>query len=165
MLLQVVTDPGDVGRDLDPAVQPDACHLAQRRVRLLGGGRVDAGAHATTLRAPLECRGLGLLDLVLPALADQLLDRGQRRSRSFVPRRTRRQPSRMAGLSACCVAVPLLAWMARSVSAGVSVPDPRGRACRALCKYRKSDTSQKERAYPPDSAGPNPTVTDGGLST
>src|ERR687886_2389547 len=78
VLLQVVADARDVGGDLDAAGEPDAGDLAQRRVRLLRGGRVDARAHAATLRAPLEGRRLGLLDLVLPALADQLLDRGQR---------------------------------------------------------------------------------------
>ena len=61
-----------------PAGQPDAGDLAQRGVRLLGRGRVDARAHAAALRAALERRRLGLLDLVLAALADQLLDRGHR---------------------------------------------------------------------------------------
>src|SRR3954452_9636518 len=78
VLLQVVADAGDVRRDLDAAREADARDLAQRRVRLLGGGRVHARAHAASLRAPLERRSLGLADLVLAALADQLLDRGHR---------------------------------------------------------------------------------------
>src|SRR5258708_18253410 len=38
VLLEVVPDTGDVGGDLDLAGQPDARHLAQRRVRLLRRG-------------------------------------------------------------------------------------------------------------------------------
>src|SRR4051812_41892763 len=44
VLLEVVADAGDVGGDLDAAGESDAGDLAQRRVRLLGRGRVDAGA-------------------------------------------------------------------------------------------------------------------------
>src|ERR1700750_2149877 len=79
VLLQVVTDARDVGGDLDAAGEADTSDLAQRRVRLLRRRRVDARAHATTLRGTLQRRGLGLLDLVLAALADQLVDRGHAR--------------------------------------------------------------------------------------
>src|SRR4051812_40881775 len=75
VLLQVVTDARDVGGDLDLAGQPHARDLAQRRVRLLRRGRVHPGADATPLGRALEGRRLRLVDLVLPALADQLLDR------------------------------------------------------------------------------------------
>src|SRR3954451_25336917 len=87
VLLQVVSDAGDVGRDLDPARQPNTGDLAKRRVGLLGRRRVDARADATALRAPLERRGLVLGHLVLAALADQLLDRGHRVSVFLVPSR------------------------------------------------------------------------------
>src|SRR5918912_231950 len=76
VLLQVVADTRDVRGHLDATGEADASHLAQCRVRLLRSGRVDARAHAATLRGTLQRRGLGLLDLVLAALADQLLDRG-----------------------------------------------------------------------------------------
>src|SRR5919205_419120 len=76
VLLQVVADARDVRRHLDAAGEPDAGDLAQRRVRLLRRGRVDARAHPAALRGTLQRRGLGLLDLVLAALADQLVDRG-----------------------------------------------------------------------------------------
>src|SRR5262249_21095999 len=79
VLLEVVPDPGDVGRDLDARRQPDAGHLAQRGVRLLRRGRVDAGADAAALGSTLERRGLGLRRLRLPPLADELLDRGHAR--------------------------------------------------------------------------------------
>src|SRR4051794_26518279 len=76
VLLQVVALAGDVGGDLHAAGQPDASHLAQRGVRLLRGGGVHAGAHATTLRGALERGRLALRRLRLAALADQLLDGG-----------------------------------------------------------------------------------------
>src|SRR3712207_3776004 len=76
VLLQVVADARDVRGHLDATGEADASDLAQRRVRLLRRRRVHAGAHATTLRGALQRRGLGLLDLVLAALADQLVDRG-----------------------------------------------------------------------------------------
>src|SRR3954453_13969701 len=50
VLLQVVADARDVGRDLDAARQAHAGDLAERGVRLLRGGRVDAGADAAALR-------------------------------------------------------------------------------------------------------------------
>src|SRR5690606_17380898 len=76
VLLQVVADAGDVRGDLDLARQLDASDLPQGRVRLTGRRRVDARADASALRAPLEGRRLRLVRLCLPALADQLLDRG-----------------------------------------------------------------------------------------
>src|SRR6185369_824574 len=75
VLLQVVADARDVGRDLDAVAQTDASHLAQRRVWLLRRRCVDARADTTPLRAALERRRLGLAQLRLAALADQLLDR------------------------------------------------------------------------------------------
>src|SRR6478736_2782200 len=76
VFLQVVALAGNVGGDLDQARQLDAGDLAQRRVRLLRGGGVDARAHTAPLGAALEGGRLGLTDLVGAALADQLLDRG-----------------------------------------------------------------------------------------
>src|SRR2546430_496065 len=78
VLLQVVPDARDVGRDLDLAGEPDPGDLAEGGVRLLGRGRVDARADPAALRAALERRGRCLGYLVLAALADQLLDRGHR---------------------------------------------------------------------------------------
>src|SRR5207245_2725109 len=72
VLLQVVADARDVGGDLDPAGEPHARDLAERGVGLLRRRRVDARAHPAALRAALQRGGLGLADLVLPALADQL---------------------------------------------------------------------------------------------
>src|SRR5207237_7925368 len=49
VLLEVVADARDVGRDLDAGGQPHPGDLAQGGIRLLGRGRVDAGAHTTAL--------------------------------------------------------------------------------------------------------------------
>src|SRR6478735_8959855 len=78
VLLQVVTNARDVGRDLDAARQAHTGDLAEGGVRLLRGGGVDAGADASALRRPLQGRRLGLRHLVLAALADQLVDGGHR---------------------------------------------------------------------------------------
>src|ERR671916_961810 len=78
VLLQVVADARDVRRHLDLAAELHTSDLAQRRVRLLGGGGVHARAHAAPLRTSLQRRRLGLARLRLAALTDQLLDRGHR---------------------------------------------------------------------------------------
>src|SRR6187397_2389812 len=76
VLLEVVADTRDVSRDLDAARQAHAGDLAEGGVRLLRGGRVDARADAASLGRALEGRRLGLRRLVLPALADQLVNGG-----------------------------------------------------------------------------------------
>src|SRR5215217_5972029 len=76
VLLEVVAHARDVGRDLDAARQAHAGNLAEGGVRLLRGGRVDAGADTAALGRTLQGRRLGLRRLVLAALADQLVDRG-----------------------------------------------------------------------------------------
>ena len=65
---------GDVGGDLNLAGQLHTRDLPQRRVRLLRGRGVHAGADPAALRAALEGRGLDLGDLVTATLADQLLN-------------------------------------------------------------------------------------------
>src|SRR5438067_3410096 len=74
VLLKIVTHARDVAGDLHPVGQADAGHLAQRRVRLLGGGGVDARAHPALLRAAGHGGRLALVDDLLAALADQLAD-------------------------------------------------------------------------------------------
>src|SRR3954471_15169841 len=122
VLLQVVADARDVGGDLDPAREPHAGHLAQRRVRLLGGRGVDARAHAATLGAALERRGLGLLDLVLAALTDQLLDRGHQLPVT---------PSRCFSSAASFYFFGFLPRRPRAPGSGVSRSTGRPRFCRA----------------------------------
>src|SRR5450631_3509654 len=56
VLLQVVSDAGNVGGDFHTVGQTNAGDLTQRRVRLLGGLRVDAGADTAPLGRPLQGR-------------------------------------------------------------------------------------------------------------
>src|SRR5947209_12206768 len=81
VLLKVVALPGDVCRHLNRAGDPHAGDLAQRGVRLLRSGGVDAGAHAAALRsghlllaalARLQARGGELLLGGRAALAHEL---------------------------------------------------------------------------------------------
>src|SRR6266702_8629740 len=114
MLLQVVADPRDVGGDLDVAGEPHSGDLAERGVRLLRCGGVDARADTAALRAALERRGVVLGYLVLAALPDQRLDRGHRVS-VFVksPGALRRMssfsgPSRAPPWRRCVPGLPLM---------------------------------------------------------
>src|ERR1044072_8293261 len=83
VLLEVVPLARDVAGDLHPVGQPHARDLAQRGVRLLRGGGVDARADTATLRcgdarlatlAGLEAGGRDLLLGLATALADELVD-------------------------------------------------------------------------------------------
>src|ERR1700756_5082350 len=121
VLLQVVPDARDVRGDLDLAGQPDPRHLAQRRVGLLRRRRVDARAHAPALRALLERRRLVLRYLVLAALADQLLDRGQPRLRNSRRFSFRGHYTAQGPKSGSCNPS---SWVFLTSAA------PRGRACR-----------------------------------
>src|SRR3954451_7771586 len=85
VLLEVVALARDVRGDLHLVRQTRAAHLAQSRIRLLGRGRVHAGAHAALLRggdlllaalAGLETGGRDLLGLGRTALTDELGSRG-----------------------------------------------------------------------------------------
>src|SRR5215469_12130833 len=58
VLLEVVPDARDVGRDLDLAREPHPRHLAQGGVRLFGRGRVDARAYPAALGAAVQRRSL-----------------------------------------------------------------------------------------------------------
>jgi len=75
VLLQVVALARDVADDFALVGQANLGHLAQRRVRLLRGRRVDAGADTALLRVLFHRRDLGLGLLRNAALADQLVDR------------------------------------------------------------------------------------------
>jgi len=74
VLLEVVTLTRDVCGDLNAGGQADTGDLTQSRVRLLRGGGVHAGAHATTLRGALQAGGRNLARLIVATLADQLLN-------------------------------------------------------------------------------------------
>src|SRR5690348_2212987 len=80
VLLEVVAFAADVRDDLVTVGQAHLRHLAHRRVRLLRGGGVHAGAHPPTLRAVLQ-RGRGtLVGFRAARAAHQLVDRCHRSS-------------------------------------------------------------------------------------
>src|SRR5436190_5462310 len=93
VLLQVVADARDVGGDLDPCGQADARDLPESRVRLFGGGRVDANADTAPLGRSPERGSLRLLDQLLAAFPDELLDGGQRCLRIRISDPRRQQPA------------------------------------------------------------------------
>ena len=86
VLLQVVSDAGDIGGCLDTVGQTDSGDLTKCRVRLLRGSRGNLGAYASFLRVALvrhrvgqrvksvlENRRLGLILLIAAALSDELV--------------------------------------------------------------------------------------------
>ena len=75
MLLQVVPLARDVRRHFHPVGEANARDLAERRVRLLRRGGVDASADAALLRAGLERRRSGLALLLVAAGLHELIDR------------------------------------------------------------------------------------------
>src|SRR5258705_2640200 len=83
VLVQVVADPGDVGRHLEAVGQADARDLPERRVRLFRGRGVHADAHPTLLGTGLHGGRLGLLAHRLAALPDQLVNRRHSYSSAF----------------------------------------------------------------------------------
>jgi hypothetical protein len=75
VLLEVVTDARDIGRDFDPVGEANTRHLTESRVRLLGGLGVDASANTTTLGRTLERGAGGLITSGRAALLDELMER------------------------------------------------------------------------------------------
>src|SRR3546814_15644024 len=76
VFLEVVAFAGDVGDDFALVGQADLRNLAERRVRLFRGRRVDTGANAALLRVCVHRRDLGLHLLGSPDIAEQQVDRG-----------------------------------------------------------------------------------------
>src|SRR6478609_3632886 len=74
VLLQIVALTRNVTNDLEPIGKTHLCDLAERRIRLLRRGRIDAGTNAPLLRRLLQ-RGHGVAPFFRrPRLADQLVD-------------------------------------------------------------------------------------------
>src|SRR4029453_18083589 len=125
VLLQVVPHPRDVGRDLDAVGQPDPGHLAQRRVRLLGCRRVDAGADPALLWSALQRRGLALRALLRTTMLDQLVDGGHRaRSVSLHVRRKKGTDPSRCRLRSCQPFAPPGAHQATASGAASASPRP-----------------------------------------
>src|SRR6476469_2425263 len=75
VLLEVVALAGDIADHFALIGQADLGHLAQRRVRLLRGRRINTSANAAFLRVLLHRRDLRLGLLRFATLADQLVNR------------------------------------------------------------------------------------------
>ena len=75
VLLQVVADARNVGGDFNSVGEAYTSNLAERRVRLLGGLGVDAGADATALGRSLKRGAGGLITSGRAALLDELMER------------------------------------------------------------------------------------------
>src|SRR3989454_2297969 len=74
VLLQVVADARDVGRDLDAVGQAHARNFAECRIRFLRGRGVDARAHAALLRRALQGGRRLLAALLRASVLDELVD-------------------------------------------------------------------------------------------
>src|SRR5579875_844798 len=72
VLLQIVADAGDVGRDLDTVGQAHTRDLAEGRVRLLRRLRIHARADSTPLRRTLQRRRRCLVPRRRPSFSHQL---------------------------------------------------------------------------------------------
>src|SRR6266404_8330323 len=88
VLLEVVAHARDVAGHFQAVGEPHAGDLAQRRVRLLRSGGVDAGADPALLGAAGHRGRLPLVDDLLAPLADELANRGH-------PNLSTRPPPRM----------------------------------------------------------------------
>src|SRR6185369_2574062 len=75
VFLEVVALTRNVADHFALVGQADLGDLAERRVRLLRGRRIDTGANAALLRVRLHCRDLVLGLLRFATLADQLVNR------------------------------------------------------------------------------------------
>jgi len=74
VLLEVVTDTGDIRRDLHAIREPHAGYLPESRVRLLGRCGIDPDADTPLLRAALERGALRFARCKGPAFSYQLTD-------------------------------------------------------------------------------------------
>src|SRR5262245_39963234 len=75
VLLQVMTDPRDIGGHLDAIGQAHTGDFAQRRIGLLRCRCINARANAALLRTALQSRRRVLRSLFFSAFAHQLTDR------------------------------------------------------------------------------------------
>ena len=74
VLLKVVTLAGYIGSHFVPVSQTNPCYLAQRRIGLLRGRRVDPSANTSLLRVATQGRGFVLFMEFATSLANELID-------------------------------------------------------------------------------------------
>jgi predicted component of type VI protein secretion system len=70
MLLQIMSDAGNIRSHFDSVGEPHPSDLSQRRVRLLGRGCVYTRAHPALLRTTLQGGRRVFAPLLLSAFAD-----------------------------------------------------------------------------------------------
>lgn len=70
VLLQIMSDAGYIRSHFDSVREPDAGHFAQRRVRLFGGGSIDARTHPAFLWTALQGRRGVFAPLLFSAFSD-----------------------------------------------------------------------------------------------
>src|SRR5882724_9080773 len=74
VLLQVVSDAGNIRGYFNAIRQTNAGDFAQGRIRLLGRLGINAGTHAAALRTSLQSRTGRLIVWRLPAFTNQLIE-------------------------------------------------------------------------------------------
>src|SRR3954469_8784236 len=74
VLLKIVALARNIGQRFEAVGEANLRHLAQRRVRLFRGRRIDAGADGALLRAVLKRRNLVALRLGAARFANKLVD-------------------------------------------------------------------------------------------
>ena len=89
VLLKVVPLAADVGRDLLAVREPNPGHLAEGRVGLFGGHRLDLQADPSLERGRFEHRRFGLVFDGASRLSDKLVDRGHEFVVPLEPRKRR----------------------------------------------------------------------------
>jgi len=77
VLLQIMSDAGNISRDLHLVYKSNSCDLTESRVRLLGCRSIHTRANTTFLGISLQCWRSTLHGFVSAAFADQLIDGGQ----------------------------------------------------------------------------------------
>lgn len=75
VLLKVMADAWDIGRNFETVREANAANLTESGVRLLRSRGVNAGTNTASLRAALKRGRLRLPSFVVAALTDQLVDR------------------------------------------------------------------------------------------
>ncbi len=102
VLLEIMTDTGDIGGDFISIGKTHPCDFSQRGVRLLGRGRIDSDTDSSSLRAVGQGWCRGFLPGPHPSFPDQLIN-----SRHFAST-SKQYPHIMVKSSADCQAFFLL---------------------------------------------------------
>src|SRR6478609_11822374 len=161
VLLEVVADPRDVGRDLHLVREAHARDLPQRGVRLARRHRPDLEADTALLRGarngdllavqpvPVRPHGrrLDLRDLAGPAVAHELADRRHEDAAPFGLIAAGGGPPAVAGGASAQARGTLLGWSSRRVVDAASTADPSRGHERGV--YQRPENGVKPDRTPP----------------